>query len=319
MDLRTIQEARALIKQYVCPSRLVPAPSLSTLSGAEVYLKLESEGPTSAFKPRGAIYSLSERLDRGPLKGVVTASSGNHGAAVAFAARVLDCSATIFLPQNPNPIKRHRIVQQGAKIVECGKFLEESRQAAAKYAAEHELYNIIDGETEGLTIGAGTIGCEILEQLPRVHEIIVPVGDSSLIRGLAFAVKQQKPDVRIIGVQAERAPAYYRSWLERRPMSTDFSDTIADGLATRHASPTNVRDLLELVDDMKLVADQQMLKAMWQLLAGEGVFSEPAGAASTAALLDRGNVHAGKVVVLLVTGANAPPSILKQAFQLSPQ
>src|SRR5438093_1301593 len=205
MDIRTIQEARDLIRKYVPTSRLLRAQSLKEVSGAEVYLKLENEGPTSSFKARGAIYSLRRRLQYGRIAGVVTASSGNHGIATAFAARQMGVPATIFLPVNPGPVKRARIVQQGAQVIEAGRFLEESREHATRYATQHRWYNLVDGQTEGLAIGAGTLGCEIVEQVPRVDAIYVPVGDSSLIRGLAFAVKQMKADVRVVGVQAERA------------------------------------------------------------------------------------------------------------------
>jgi threonine dehydratase len=313
VDLKDIQEARELVRKYVPVTRLSPSSTLTADSGAEVYLKLENEGPTCAFKPRGAICSLSSRLKHGAIAGVVTASSGNHGAAVAFAARQMGLQATIFLPLNPNPTKKLRIAEQGARIVEVGRFVEESREHAAEYAHEHQWYNVVDGETEGLAIGAGTIGCEIVEQLPQVDTIYVPVGDSSLIRGLAFAVKRLKSDVRVIGVQAAGAPAYYRAWTEGRPQTTDFSDTIADGLATRYATETNVRQMLGLVDEMKLVSDDEMLRAIYRLLIEEHVVAEPAGAASTAAFLQNGRHLEGKRVVLLITGGNIPPDILRHA------
>jgi threonine dehydratase len=313
MDLEIVKEARDLIREYVPTSRLLPAPSLTQATGAEVYLKLESEGPTFTFKTRGAIYALRRRLKDGPIAGVVTASSGNHGAAIAFAARKLSLSATIFLPLNPNPVKRARIVQEGAQVIEAGRFLEESREYASKYADEHGWHNVVDGDTEGLAIGAGTISCEITEQLPLVDTIYVPVGDSTLIRGLASVVKQIKPTVSVIGVQAERAPAYYRSWTERLPQSTDSSDTIADGLATRRTLPSNVAEMLKLVDRMQLVSDEEMLKAIYRLLVDEHVVAEPAGAASVAALLQCDPAQVGKKVVLLITGANIGGELLRRA------
>lgn len=316
MDIKTIQEARDLIRKYVPASRLVLAQSLKDASGAEVYLKLENEGPTSSFKARGAIYSLWQRLQYGRIDGVVTASSGNHGIATAFAARQMGIPAMIFLPVDPSPVKRMRIIQQGAQVVEAGRFLEESREHAARYASRHQWYNLVDGQTEGLAIGAGTLGCEIVEQLSQVDTIYVPVGDSSLIRGLAFAVKQLKPGVRVVGVQAQGAPAYYRSWTERCAQSTEFSDTIADGLATRHASENNVKEMLGSIDHMQLVSDEEMLRAVYRLLIDEHVVAEPAGAASSAALLQSDHLHAGKSVVLIVTGANIEDKLLRRAVLL---
>jgi threonine dehydratase len=312
VDLESVRMARDIVRKYVPVSRLIRASSLTRAAGTEVYLKLECEGPTFSFKPRGAIYSLRRLLDERPISGVVTASSGNHGAAVAFAAKQMRLPATVFLPRHPNPVKRARIAEQDAQIVEAGDFVEESREHAAKYANERGWHNIVDGVTEGLAIGAGTIGCEIVEQLPDVDTIVVPVGDSSLIRGLGFAVKKLMPDVRLIGVQAERAPAYFRSWVARRAQSTDFSDTFADGLAIRHASDGNVREMLELVDEMHLVSDEEMMAAISRLLVDENIVAEPAGAATTAALL-QGECRLGKKAVLLVTGANLRLEVLNRA------
>jgi threonine dehydratase len=248
---------------------------------------------------------------------VVTSSTGNHGAATAYAARRLDVPAAIFLPEGPNPVKRALIAREGAHIVEAGKFLEESRQHAAQHAREKGWHLVVDGEDEHLTAGASTIGCEIVEQAPSVDIILVPVGDSSLIRGTAFAAKHGKSKVQVVGVVADRAPAYYRSWKERRAVSTESSDTIADGLAVRATVEANVRQLLELVDDMRMVTDDEMLRAMYHLLVEEHVVAEPAGAAATAALVKSGRQFAGKKVVLLVTGANVPPELLRRALNLA--
>jgi threonine dehydratase len=165
--------------------------------------------------------------------------------------------------------------------------------------------------------GTATIGCEITEQTPDVDAIIVPVGDSTLIRGVAFAAKQLCPEVKIIGVQAERAAAYALSFRERRAVSTDSSDTIADGLAVRHASEESVREISALVDDFIVVSEEEMLAALRKLILDEHVVAEPAGAAATAALLKANGVFAGKTVVLLVTGANIPEKILLRALQFS--
>ena len=163
--------------------------------------------------------------------------------------------------------------------------------------------------------GTATIGCEIVEQVPNVDAIIVPVGDSTLIRGVAFAAKQLRPGVKIIGVQAERSPAYALSFRKGRAVSTDSSDTIADGLAVRHASAENVREIAARVDEFALVSEEEMLAAVRSLLLDERVIAEPAGAAATAALLKSGGAFLGKNVVRLVTGANIPEELLVRALQ----
>ena len=317
MDFKEIQRARELLSSHLPISRMIPAPSLSREAGAEVFLKLESELPTSSFKPRGALHTLLRRLEHGPVAGVVTASTGNHGAAVAWAARRLHLPAAVFLPENSNAAKRARIAAEGAEIIEVGAFLELSRERAERFARERGWFLIVDGRDYDLTIGAATLALEILDQLPSADAIFVPVGDSSLIRGIAFAAKHAKPGLRIIGIQAEGAPAYYRSWNERRVVCTDFSDTIADGIAVRQTLAENVQQLCELVDEMKLVSDKQMLAAISRLLLEEHVLAEPAGAAATTALLASGKSYAGKTVVLLVSGANIAPEILQRAINAS--
>ena len=309
MNFGDIEQARGIIGEYVPVSRLTAAASLAAASGSNVYLKLESEGPTFAFKARGGVYCLWRRLQQGPLPGVVTASSGNHGAAIAFAALRMGIPATVFLPENPNPAKKARIIKLGARVIEVGRFVEESRNYAAAYAKKHGFYDVVDGLDEGLAIAAGTIGCEIIEQRPEVEIIYVPVGDSSFIRGLAFAAKTLKPAVRIVGVQTDRAPAYYRSWVERRTQSA-HCDTIVDGLATREPRENNVREMIQLVDHMQLVSDDAILRAVYHLLFEEHVLAEPAGAATSAALLADGDFNKEGTVVLLVSGGNISSEIL---------
>ncbi len=308
-----VLEARKFLEKYLTPTRLVRADSLDSASGAQVSLKLEIENPTATFKVRGALNTLRCRLARGHLEGVVTSSTGNHGAAIAFAARAMNLAARIYLPENPNPVKRARIAKLGAEIVEVGRDLDESREHAAKYSQENGWPLIVDIDDPDIAAGAATISCEILEQAPATDVIVVPVGDSNLIRGVACAAKQIRPAVRIIGVQAEGAPAYYRSWKEHQSLNTPSIDTIADGLATRTTTKDNVAQLNALVDDIRLVSDDEMLRAIAHLLLNEHTVAEPAGAATTAALLKSGREFAGKNVVLLVTGANIAPDILRRA------
>ncbi|MFQ5817293.1 MAG: threonine/serine dehydratase [Terriglobia bacterium] len=313
MDFPEVEQARAVLRQRLPVTRLLQAQSLGRAVGASVYLKLESEAPTGSFKIRGAFHALYRQTQRGRLAGVVTSSTGNHGAAVAYAARVLGLPATVFLPEHPNPVKRARIAELGARILEAGRDYDAARAHAAHYAGEHGWFFLEDGRDPDLTTGAATLACEVLEQLPATNAIYVPVGDSTLIRGVAFAAKHLNPKVRVVGVQPERAPAYYRSWKERRVVTTDTCDTIADGLATRCPTEENVQALRELVDAMRLVAEDALLGAIARLLVDEHTVAEPAGAAATAAFLASGRAHAGQTVVLLVTGANITSEILRQA------
>jgi threonine dehydratase len=312
-NLATVREAREFLAKYFAPTRLIVAPFLGRMTGRDVYLKLETELPTGSFKVRGAIWALAQRMKRGPVQEVVASSTGNHGAAVAYAAKQFGIAARIFLPANCNPVKRGRIASLGAAIVEgVGSDPASVFAMAAEHAKQPGVYFLNDGTDEDLPAGPATIGCEILEQLPETSAIFVPMGDTALIRGIAAATKQIAPQVKIIGVQAERAPSYYLSWKEGKVVETETCDTIADGLATRTPEAANVRVVRNLVDDVVLASEEQLLRAIEVLLLEEHVLAEPAGAASTAALL-KSSGTCGDHVVLVVSGANISREVLRRA------
>ena len=306
-----IVEARALLAKYLPQTRLQSAPSVSMLANAEVALKLESEQPTGSFKVRGALYALAVNLDRRKISEVVTASTGNHGAAVAYAASLLHVGCTVFLPVNPNLTKRGRIVALGANVREVGRDLSESAAQAASYAEREGLYFLNDATDPDLPAGPATIACEILEQRPDTDAFIVPVGDTAFIRGIAAAVRHLRPDARVIGVQAEGAPAYYQSWKAGKVVFPDRGSTIADGLDPQAPLPENVKDIHRLLDDFCLVSDEEMLATMRHLILEERVLSEPAGAAATAALIHRKELTFGRRPTAVVSGANISPSVLR--------
>src|SRR5256886_7816932 len=312
-SLATIRGAQKFLAKYFAPTRLVPAPFLSGRTGKNVYLKLETELPTGSFKVRGAFYALAQRRKRETVREVVASSTGNHGAAVAYAAKEFGIAAKIFLPVNCNPVKRARIGRLGAGIVECGgSDLASAFQLAAEYAKQPGVYFLNDATDVDLPAGPATIACEILEQLPKASSMIAPMGDTALIRGIAAAAKQTAPQVRIFGVQAERAPAYYLSWKEGKVVGTETCDTIADGLATRTPEAANVRDVRQFVDAVVLVSEEEMLRSIETLLVEEHVVAEPAGAASTAAPLNSRD-GCGDCPVLTVSGANISREMLRRA------
>ena len=304
--LRQLREAQQLLASYLPRTRLVSSAAIFPPE-AQVHLKLETELPTGSFKPRGALFALSKNVRLRAIQEVAASSTGNHGAAVAWAAKTLGLPATIFLPANPNPVKHKNIASLGAHIVEAGgPDLADAAQLAQEFSARPGVYFLNDATDPDLPAGPATIGLEILEQLPGVAAIYVPMGDTALIRGIGAAVKQLHPRVKLMGVQAERAPSYYLSWKAGRAVPTDTCDTCADGLATRTPEPENVQAIRELVDDVILVSEDEMIDAIRLLYQHEGVVAEPAGAATTAAFRKRPG--AGPVA-LLVTGANIPPSI----------
>jgi threonine dehydratase len=310
-DLSTIREAQKLLQKYFGATPLVQAPSLAR-SGAEVYLKIETGLPTGSFKPRGALYALATNLKRQKIEEVTASSTGNHGAAVAYAAKTLGVRATIFLPENPNAVKRKKIQKLGARIVEEGSAdLAGAFDRAKEYSSRPGVYFLNDATDPDLPAGPATIGLEILVQLADVTAVFVPMGDTALIRGVAAAIKQLAPQVKIVGVQAEQAPSYCLSWRAGKAVPTESCDTCADGLATRTPDAGNVTAIRNLVDDVALVSEEQMIRAIRHLHRHEGVLAEPAGAAATAAWLDR-RPETG-LVVLLVTGGSISDAVRQRA------
>jgi threonine dehydratase len=313
IDQSRIRDAQSLLARYFGPTRIARAASLSS-PGRDVFLKIETDLPTGSFKVRGAIYSLSVNLRRGALTSrVVCASTGNHGAAVAYAARLLGVPATIFLPDHPNPVKAARIRELGARLVESGVDLSAAIDAAHDYAARGGAFFLHDASDPEVPAGTATIGAEIVAALPDVDVIYVPMGDTALIRGVASAAKQHRASIRIVGVVAEQAPAYLLSWRSRElnaaVVETATCETIADGLAIRRPLAPNVAAIRELVDEVVAVSEQEMLDAIVWLRTREDLVAEPAGAAATAAL--RKSADAGaRVSVALVTGCNIAPGLV---------
>jgi len=230
---------------------------------------------------------------------------------VAYAARLAGVPATIFVPRGSNPVKLERIVSLGAALHETGDLLADAIDRAAQYAHGRGAYFLHDATDPDVPIGAGSIATEILEQITKVDRIYVPMGDTALVRGVAAEAKRLCPAVRIIGVQAENAPAYYRSWKAGAVVLTQTADTIADGLATTRPIAANVALVRELVDDVVLVSEDELLDAIGVLLLREHVVAEPAGAAAAAAWMKQ--MPATGTTVLLLTGGNISSDVLKRA------
>ena len=285
-----------------------PPTRLRFAESVGAYLKLETDLPTGTFKVRGAIYALNQHPSATE---AVAASTGNHGAAVAFAAKARGIPASIFVPRGANPVKLARIRGLGATIHESGATLTEAIDCAADYAHRRGAYFLHDASDPHVPLGTATIAAEIMEQLPSVEAIYVPVGDTALIRGVASEAKRRKSSVRIVGVQAENAPAYYRSWHSGDVVVTESADTMADGLATTRPLADNVACIRRLVDEMVLVSEQEMMEAIGLLLFREQLVAEPSAAAPLAAF--RKSARTNPNTVLLVTGSNIAPDVLQRA------
>jgi threonine dehydratase len=305
ISVAQLEAARDLLRMHFAPTRLIAAKPAA--SSGDLFLKLETELPTGSFKGRGAIYALTVNVRTRPVAEVIAASTGNHGAAVAYAGGLMKIPVTIFLPNRPNPVKAQRIRELGATIVETGDDLSATIDAAYDRAHRTGAFFLHDAADPDVPIGAGTIGIEILDQLPAVGTIYVPMGDTALIRGVASAVKHLKPGIRVVGAVAREAPAYYLSFQQGAAVETATADTIADGLAVRRALQPNVDEVRALVDEVRLVSEEEMLATIALLDRRDGVVAEPAAAAATAAYLQQ-PANAGTSVAL-VTGCNIAPEV----------
>ncbi len=310
INYEQILKARKLLSKYLQPTSLRPAPSLSRVTRAAVTLKMETEQPTGTFKVRGALYALANTLEHKSISHVVTASTGNHGAAVAYAASLLNLRCTVYLPAHANLTKRKRISELGATFVESGRDLTEAAKLGRSYAEAESAYFLDDATDPDLPAGPATIACEIFDRQPETDTIVVPVGDTALIRGIASAVHCLRPGTRVVGVQSVNVPAYHAAWHAGHAVPSEPSPTIADGLASQAPIPSNTNEIINLVDDFCVVSDEEMLSAMRHLILKEGVLSEPAGAAAVAALIHGKFKNLGESVCALVTGANISAEVL---------
>ena len=296
--------ARRRIAPYLRPTPLVHSEALSELLGCQAYLKCENVQPIGVFKARGGINLVSSLSEEEQRRGVITASTGNHGQSIAYAARLFGVPAVIAAPENCNPDKRQAMERMGARVALVGKDFDESRLWAEEEATR-QGYRYVHVANEPLLIaGVGTMSLEIMEELPEVEVIINPIGGGSGCSGHCIVAKGIKPGVEVIGVQAEQAPAVYLSWKAGELRETESAETFAEGIATRVAFALTFSIIKERIDEIVLVSEEEMRRAIVTLLEKAHMLAEPAGAAPLAAALKMGARLRGKKVVLVLTGAN---------------
>lgn len=296
-----IREAERFLARHAPPSPLVPIPAGVDGRRVRVWLKLETFSPTGSFKWRGALFRLS-RLSRSARgRGVVTASTGNHGAAVAWAARRLGVSATVVVPQGTAPYRRRRIASLGARVLVRGKDWNASLERARLLARDRSLTLIEDGEDPVLMAGTATVGTEILRQLPGARAIVAPVGGGNLVAGLGCAIQASRSRARLFGVQSASAPGAFESWRSGR-ISPRPVRTLAAGIATAGPVPLAFGLMKKHVSGMVLVSDRELVLAVGRLALDFGVVAEPAAAAPFAAMPKLRKALGRGPAVLVVTG-----------------
>lgn len=314
--LTGIREAQARIRPYLPETPLMRSDILSRALGADVWLKNETITPIASFKFRGALNAMVRAKANG-VSGAVTSSTGNHGQGVAYAARVLDLSADIFLPSPANPIKATMIKAFGGSLHEIGEDIDEAKDAARQFADDHGGLFLDDGEDIDIMEGAGTTGLEIAEALSNIDLLVVPLGGGNLTAGCATALKGVQPDARIVSVQAKGSPAVTNSFHAHKVVEHPI-DTLADGLVTRVPPNLALNVLWGLLDDAWLASDAQLLAGVHTLAECAHILVEPAGAAALAGSYVRKDTIQGKRVVLILTGANITMAQLEQALTAPP-
>lgn len=311
--LHNVYLARKTIAPYFTPTPLIQPWLLKEELGCTVYVKCESLTPIGAFKLRGGINLLARMTDEERAHGIVTASTGNHGQSIAYASRLFGARAIIYGPEGANPDKVRSMRALGGEVVLYGKDIGEFLGEAQRRAAAEEMRFVHPANEPLLIAGVATYTLEILEAVPDLDVLIVPLGGGSGVIGASVVAKAINPGIRVIGVQAAGAPAVYESWRAGRMISFDSLQTFAEGLATREAFalPFAMRSG---VDDVVLVSEEEMRQAILLLLRAGRLLAEGAGAAATAAAVRLRDELAGKKVAVVLSGGNLTLDTLTRAL-----
>ena len=316
MNSPTFQDvllARRVTGNHLSPTPLHQYPSLDKLLEARVFIKHENYQPIGAFKVRGGINLLSRLTPGEREQGVVTASTGNHGQSIAYAAKLFGVQAIIIAPEGANPVKVEAMESHGAKVVFHGQDFDAAKEHCEKMAQEQRMRYISSGDEPHLIAGVGTYCLEILEQQPEVEMIFVPVGGGSGAAGTCLVAKTINPDIQVIGVQAAAAPAAFLTWKNRK-YTTAQMETEAEGLATRAPFMLPQRILWQHLDDFVLVEEEEMQQAVRLYLEKAKTLAELAGAAPLAAALQAKERVRGKTIALILSGGNISPEKLQQCL-----
>ena len=303
-NFKNILEARQVIKDYMPRTPIYSYPFLNQLLGTKVYIKHENHTPTGVFKARGALFLFSRLDSQQKDKGVITASTGNHAQSIAYAGHLFGVPVTIVMPEKANPTKVKAVESWGAKIIFSGRIFDESKDYAEQLAGERGSRFVHPANEPDLIAGVGTYALEIFEEVPSVDVIIVPVGGGSGASGCCLVKESVNPHVRVIGVQAEQAPAACFSWKNKKIVSAKM-ETKAEGLATQIGYELTQDILQDYLADFILVSEKEMQDAILLIMEVIRNMVEEAGAASTVAALKLKDQLKGQTVVIVLTGGNS--------------
>jgi threonine dehydratase len=316
VTLSDIREAQARLRGVALHTRLIEHP---TSDDRQLFLKPENLQPIGAFKLRGAYNKIASLTPEARSRGVITYSSGNHGQGVAYAARAMGVPAIVVMPSDIPAIKRDATQALGAEIILVGPGSLERQQRAEELAARHGYAIVPPFNDEKIIAGQGTIGLEILEDLPNVETILVPVGGGGMLSGIATAVKLSNPSIRVIGVEPELAAdaqASFRAGKITETSADEATRTIADGLRSQSIGPINFEHIRKYVDDIITVSEFEIRQAVRRLAANPKTVAEPSGAVAAAGFLfHREELPKARLHVAVISGGNIDPKMLEELTQ----
>ncbi|MDT0186516.1 threonine ammonia-lyase [Microbacterium sp. ARD31] len=309
-----IHAAREMLRDITLTTPMEGARWLSAMAGGPVRLKCENLQRTGSFKARGAYVRIARLSEDERAHGVVAASAGNHAQGVALAASTLGITSTVFMPEGA-PIPKEKATRgYGADVVFHGRYLEDSLAAAREFAERTGAVLIHPFDHVDIVAGQGTLGLEVLEQAPDVRTVLVPTGGGGLLAGVAIAIKAMRPDVRVVGVQAEGAAAYPGSLAAGHPLALDSMSTMADGIAVGRPGDITFAAVRDHVDEILTVSEESLSRALLALVERAKQVVEPAGAAAVAAMLDNPTGFETPAVAVL-SGGNIDPLLLSKVIR----
>jgi threonine dehydratase len=301
--LADVLAARRRIEPHLPRTAFRPYPALSDDVGAEVWVKHENQNPTAAFKVRGGLNLVAQLDPEERARGLIAASTGNHGQSIAYAARLHGVAATICVPEGANPLKVDAIRAMGAEVILHGRDFDAAREWCEQLAGRDGTRYVHSGDEPDLIAGVATATLEMLEDDPGLDAIIVPVGGGSGAAGACIVAKAVRPEIAVIGVQSGAAPAAHRSWVAGELLE-DRMQTFAEGLATRTAFALPQQVMRRHLDDFVLVSEDDLRSATTRMIAATSNLIEPAGAAALAGAIALRGSLAGKRVALVASGGN---------------
>jgi len=309
-----VEAAQSKIQRIILRTPMIYSDTFSKLTGKEVFLKLENLQKTGAFKIRGAYYKLSQLPPSARKRGVVAASAGNHAQGVALASSLLGIHSTIVMPEGVSLAKQMATQAYGGEVILFGENTDEALDYAKKLAkGGKSLIHPFDDEQ--VIAGQGTIGLEILEEVPGVEAIVVPTGGGGLISGIATVVKKSRPEVKVIGVQSIHAASAFYSLKRRKVVEVKVKPTLADGIALRRVGEITFPLIQKGVDEMVAVEENEIASAILMLMERKRIVAEGAGAAPLAALLSKRLKIKVKKIVLLISGGNIDFHLLDRILE----